>query len=86
MSYARFGEEGSSVYVYMHVEGWLECCWCDLIRDAACFEARSTAEMVEHLRKHEEAGDVVPPGVIAELEADDAENFPARRLPCTGAV
>jgi len=30
MSYARFGWDGSDVYVFMHVSGHLECCACIL--------------------------------------------------------
>jgi hypothetical protein len=78
VSYARFGQQESSVYVYMHVDGWLECCWCDLLTEEDCFQAYSTAAMVAHLREHEAAGDTVPAGVTAELEADDAENFPSK--------
>ncbi|MFD4474624.1 hypothetical protein ACFWPU_00705 [Streptomyces sp. NPDC058471] len=79
MSYARFGEGGSDVYVYMHVWRHLECCWCRLVADErpfASFKARSTQEMVDHLQEHVDAGDDVPSHVIPELLADDAENFP----------
>lgn len=30
MSYARFGWEGSDVYVYLDVDGYLTCCGCVL--------------------------------------------------------
>lgn len=28
MSYARFGSNGSDVYVFMHAGGFLDCCGC----------------------------------------------------------
>ena len=30
MSYARFGADGSDVYVFLNVNGTLECCGCSL--------------------------------------------------------
>lgn len=30
MSYARFGWDGSDVYVFMHTGGFLDCCGCCL--------------------------------------------------------
>jgi hypothetical protein len=81
MSYARFGWDGSDVYVFMsvgnaeHPGGWLECCSCSLTTPR-WFRAFSTAAMVRHLRAHADAGQHVPGDVIPELLADDAENFP----------
>lgn len=74
MSYARFGADGSNVYVFMHVDGYLCCCGCSLGLNSA--RAYSTAEMVEHLRQHTLNGDTVPDYVVPELLVDDAENFP----------
>lgn len=79
MSYARF-DETSDVYVFMHVDGWLECCFCSLGPDS--FKAHSTQEMVDHLARHLK----VPDGVIEDLWADDAENFPPDGGDPTGTV
>jgi hypothetical protein len=68
MSYVRFGEDGSHMYVFMavgsaeHPGGWLECCSCWL--QVRSYQAFSTAEMVEHLRMHVVAGDCVRDHVI----------------------
>jgi hypothetical protein len=80
MSYARFGPD-SDVYIYFSVGDYLTCCGCAFTqkgedgkwRDPRCF---STQEMVDHLLDHEAADHVVPPGLVAELWEDDAENFP----------
>lgn len=69
MSYCRFGE--ADVYVYLHVDGHLCCCWCRLSDD---WEHPSTDAMIAHLREHIAAGHYVPDDVIPELEADRQEN------------
>lgn len=75
MSYCRFLE--GDVYVFMSVGGHLQCCACILdIEDWHSFEAKSTQEMVDHLKEHRGAGHHVPERVYADLWADDKENFP----------
>jgi hypothetical protein len=82
VSYARFGWDGSDVYVFksvgnaQHPGGWLECCSCSFAALTSTYQAFRTADMVRHLRQHMAAGQHVPADVIPELEADDAENFP----------
>jgi hypothetical protein len=83
MSYARFGWDGSGVYVFKsvgndeHPGGWLECCGCVLPSSPEdWFQAFSTAAMVDHLRAHVAAGQHVPGDLVPALLADDAENFP----------
>ena len=71
MSYARFGWEGSNVYVYADVGGYLNCCACILGDDGRFY---STGEMLNHLVKHRMAGHTVPDSCIEELEADREEN------------
>jgi hypothetical protein len=58
MSYVRFGENDSSVYVYEHVDGWIECCGCSLSNE--CGKFYKSGACVAHLRRHIEAGDHVP--------------------------
>lgn len=73
MSYARFGWDGSDVYVYMHVAGHLECCGC-ILGDEWSFH--STQAMIDHLAEHRAAGHNIPVGIEDELRADDGQNFP----------
>jgi len=73
MSYARFGWDGSDVYIYLDVGGYLSCCACRFhpeIREH--FE--TTDAMIEHLERHVEAGDTVPVDCFERLRADALEN------------
>lgn len=75
MSYARFGWEGSDVYLFASaiadvgvVE--IECCGCWLSGESVSFV---TIEAVDdHLRLHEQAGHVVVdrPRILAEIRRD----------------
>lgn len=89
MSYARWGWDGSDVYVFMSIRG-LVCCacmdtdrlWYDALLDEELPEfedyiASSTNEMVGHLREHEADGLTVPPTIYDDLWHDDHENFPS---------
>lgn len=75
MSYVRFGEDGSDVYVFRTmVDGveMFECCDCSFVGDeAVCPSIRteSAATMVDHLRSHMDGGEVVPPWVLEDLAA-----------------
>jgi hypothetical protein len=73
MSYVRFGEEGSDVYIYMSVGGWIECCACPLQQES--FKAYNTQEMIYHVSQHREAGHFIPYYVEEELREDDKENM-----------
>lgn len=70
MSYARFGSQGSDVYVYAGTDAY-HCCGCAL-------EGRekfpTTRELVEHLRDHQTTGHVVPEDTFAHLKAEGEEN------------
>lgn len=59
MAYARFGQFGSDVYVYEHIDGGLHCCGCSL-GAGDCFSTDTGAAMIGHLREHQRAGDHVP--------------------------
>ena len=68
MSYIRFGWEGSQVYIYEHVNGYIECCGCFLGEkgeEEGRYFRRSQnfstgAEAAKHIIDHLEAGHVVP--------------------------
>ena len=68
MSYARFGVDGSAVYVYYDVGGFYNCCGCCL--DGHSFHAKTKKEIVEHLRTHRLHGHCVPQYVFDELESE----------------
>lgn len=78
MAYSRFFD--SDVYVFMSVGGWLECCGCWLSDPddgdgSMSFTAKSTEEMIAHLKRHDELGFYVPENIYDELWTDDEENF-----------
>lgn len=75
MSYVRFNEDGSDVYVFLCCYGYLECCACRLdFEDGGRFEASTTGEMLEHLRSHRVAGHTVPESAFIRLEDHAVEN------------
>lgn len=83
MSYARFGQEGSDVYVILSTERRLECYACSLAlvdEGQRCHfpstQCRTTEAMVEHLHGHQEAGHVVPLSTFEGLAADAEVNDP----------
>lgn len=73
MSIARFGCDGSDVYVYQNTEGGYECCGCiflsEEIVDLATF--KTAAELLGHMDLHRRAGHSVPNYVFQQL-ADEA--------------
>ncbi len=58
MSYVRWGENDSDVYVFEDVNGGVTCCGCDDGQNL------SAEEMGRHLSWHIAQGDEVPVGVI----------------------
>lgn len=67
MSYARFGWDGSNVYVFASSSG-IECCGC--ILSESSFRTTDPALMLSHLLEHRQTGDVVPMTVEAEIAVD----------------
>jgi hypothetical protein len=74
MSYVRFGQDDSDVYVYpttvnSRTDGTdrraIDCCACTLGKDFFY----STASAIEHLKAHIAEGDTVPDYVIPDIEA-----------------
>jgi hypothetical protein len=68
LSYARVSPE-SDVYVYRSEEG-LICFGCGLAEDSAEFRTDSRTQMLNHLRRHVELGDLVPPKAFATLSEE----------------
>lgn len=79
MSYARWGRDGSDVYVYQHIKGPMVCCGCLLAREPDAptpwpdFHATTVADMLEHLAQHRDAGHRVPRFVDDRLKEERAE-------------
>ena len=78
MSYIRFGENNSDVYVYLCVDGGIECCDCAMLD--RCFHVNSAEAMAQHLRDHIQHGHVVPDGVIDRI-IDNANFDPTKDRP-----
>lgn len=64
MSYVRFGQDESDVYVYPTEIGTRRAVHC-----CCCLNAYTTSDAVAHLQEHLAAGDVVPEYVIPNIEA-----------------
>lgn len=70
MSFARFGPE-SDVYLFLSVNGRLECCGCSL---SDKWTYQTTDALLAHLDAHEAAGHKVPASARERLIEDRAEN------------
>jgi len=81
VSYCRWGEDGSSVYVFgvgtgeTDADDYLVCMGCvaqveegDEFRGS--FTCKTPAEMLSHLLAHRERGDVVPESAIERLREE----------------
>jgi hypothetical protein len=79
MSYARWGQAGSDVYVYLSTDGVFLCLGCPRVGDVSVGTA---AEMVTHLELDRSAGFNVPQSAIDELRSrgDDDQAQARRRL------
>jgi hypothetical protein len=71
VSYVRWGERGSDVYVYARIGGGVTCAGCE----SAVF--RSADDLVGHLRRHVAAGWNVP-GDLLDPRTYDPADFVAR--------
>lgn len=65
MSFSRFGWDGSDVYVFEHVGGFIQCCGCSLAKPDnpheifGFAELKTPREALAHLAEHEKVGDNV---------------------------
>jgi hypothetical protein len=78
MSYVRFGNKGSDVYIYQDVDFGLRCQLCRL-QSGVSFETRSRLEMLTHMKAHRDAGHCVPDfaiKILAEELADCGDDAP----------
>lgn len=68
MSYARFGQDGSHVYVYRNPHGAYVCCGCPRLDDAITVPTAS--DMIAHLELDRSSGYVVPDDAIDRLRTE----------------
>lgn len=77
MSYVRWSKQ-SDVYIFDHVDGFIECCACCLDPvDADSFKAKNVEEMIEHVQVHRAAGHLVP-DYVEEALRGGKNNYPDR--------
>lgn len=67
MSYARFGEDGSSVYVFGTGE-YLICFGCKL--GGVSYSTGYPGEMIAHIEQHRAKGDIVPDRAFERLREE----------------
>lgn len=70
MSYAKWGCDGSEVYVFKNGEGKFECHECRLEDETVTFDLPN--EMITHLEEHTDAGHNVPDDCVKELAKEVA--------------
>lgn len=76
MAYSRFWD--SDIYIYSHIEGYIECCACWLnerLEEYSLFglseKITNDEQLEEHLDRHILAGHKVPIGLLQEILLDD---------------
>jgi hypothetical protein len=70
LSYARFSEGESEVYVYRHIFGDLRCCSCRILANHLDFVALTEEDMLAHLNEHRALGHLVPDRAFTRLQAE----------------
>ncbi len=74
MAYSRFFE--SDIYIYPHVEGYIECCACWLnekLEDTLfglSSKITDDSQLIKHISDHRLAGHNVPDGLEEEILSD----------------
>lgn len=71
MSYARFGCEGSDVYLFPTMDGQYQCCGC--LMQAHSFITPSIEHFLAHLDEHRKAGHHIPESAMRRIREDIAE-------------
>jgi hypothetical protein len=69
MSYCRFGEDGSDVYIFASVRGGIECCGC-WVNSGESINVATQEEMLHHINLHRRAGHHVPYEVDQRLSTE----------------
>lgn len=75
MAYSRFFD--SDIYIYPHVDGYIECCACWLNEklETGLFglseKIRDDQSLEEHIDEHILAGHNIPEGLLQDILSDD---------------
>ena len=70
MSYCRRGWDGNQLYMYEHVDGFIECSGCQF-DDPWIVQLNSVDEAIEHVAKHRAAGHHVPEGLEDDIRYEN---------------
>lgn len=76
MSFARFGWDGSDVYIFEHTSGFIQCCGCSLAKPSnpddifGMTDLKTPREALEHLEVHVKAGDYVPSDAFTKIKKE----------------
>jgi len=75
MAYSRFSN--SDVYIYPHIDGYIECCACWLNENKeeyslflANVQIDNDLDLARHLKAHAKQGHDMPEGLLQEILAD----------------
>lgn len=75
MAYTRFSD--SDVYIYPHIDGYIECCACWLNEDhdgyslfLANVKIYNDMDLARHIKAHANLGHDMPEGLLQEILAD----------------
>ena len=75
MAYSRFWD--SDIYIYPHVEGYIECCACwlnDKLEDYSLFglseKITNDQQLIEHIGQHRLMGHNIPEDLEEEILSD----------------
>ena len=83
MAYSRFSN--SDIYIYSHIDGYIECCACWLNESQDEYSSNDTAyslflanvkiyddlELARHLKKHANLGHDMPDNLLQDILQDD---------------
>ena len=75
MAYSRFFD--SDIYIYPHIDGYIECCACWLNEklETGLFglseKIRDDQTLEEHIDEHILAGHNIPEGLLEDILSDD---------------
>jgi len=79
MSLARWGCDGSDVYVFDNCDGYIACWDCPI--EDGHYQAKTDAEMHAHLLQHIARGDTVPASALDVFRKRQREDSGVHELP-----
>lgn len=69
MSYCRFSAD-SDVYLFFHVNGFIDCCGCWLSDEDRSHQLHNGHEVYDHLLQHKAAGHQIHPELLTYTAED----------------